>query len=157
MPERLVIDASVAAKWFLKDALEADVDLADDILLAFLAGDIELYAPRLLSYELCGLLAKACAPQGKGGVRRLSKEKAATCVREFFGLPLQISEATEEEGVESLQMAVDYAKKHYDMIYIRLAGKLDCQWCTADGKILQAVPDEFPSHRVLILSTLRQP
>ena len=33
LPDRLVIDASVAAKWFLKDAMESDVDLANDILL----------------------------------------------------------------------------------------------------------------------------
>ena len=120
MPERLVIDASVAAKWFLKDPSEADVDLADDILSAFLAGDIELHAPRILSYELCGLLAKACAPQGRRGARRLSKEKAIAAVQEFFGLPIQISEATMEEGVEALEMAVDYAKRHYDMIYLPL-------------------------------------
>lgn len=157
MTERLVIDASVAAKWFLKDALEADVDLAEDILLALLAGDIELHAPRLISYEVCGLLAKACAHRGRGRASRLTKEKAVVCVREFFGLPIQIAEATAEEGMEALEMAVNYAKGHYDMTYIRLADKLDSKWCTADGKILQAVPGGFPSHRVLILSTLRQP
>ncbi len=40
LPERLVIDASVAAKWFLKDAIESDVDLASDILLACLASHL---------------------------------------------------------------------------------------------------------------------
>jgi hypothetical protein len=35
MADRLVMDASVAAKWFLDD--EHDVDLAEEILLEFLA------------------------------------------------------------------------------------------------------------------------
>ena len=45
MPERMVIDASVTAKWFLKDPLETDTDLADEILIAMLAEDVELHAP----------------------------------------------------------------------------------------------------------------
>jgi hypothetical protein len=31
MADRLVVDALVVAKWFLKDELEADVDLADGL------------------------------------------------------------------------------------------------------------------------------
>ena len=34
MADRVVLDASVAVKWFLKDSLETDTDLADDILVA---------------------------------------------------------------------------------------------------------------------------
>lgn len=52
LPERLVIDASVAAKWFLKDVIERDIDLADDILLACLADEVELHAPQILPYDL---------------------------------------------------------------------------------------------------------
>ncbi len=43
MADRLVIDASVAAKGFLDD--EQDVDLAEEILLEFLAGTIEFQRP----------------------------------------------------------------------------------------------------------------
>ncbi len=39
MAKKMVIDSSVAAKWFLKD--EVDTDLADDLLLSLLAGEIE--------------------------------------------------------------------------------------------------------------------
>jgi predicted nucleic acid-binding protein len=46
MPDRLVIDASVVAKWFLSD--EADKDAADKLLLLLLADEIEMSAPRVL-------------------------------------------------------------------------------------------------------------
>jgi predicted nucleic acid-binding protein len=158
MAERMVVDATIAAKWFLKDALETDTDLADEILIASLAGDVELYAPRIFSYEVCGLLAKACLTRPRGaGTSRLTKENAVQCVRELFALPIRITDATEEEAVEALELAVDYAKGHYDMTYIRLAEELNCQWCTADRKVLQALAKGFPVARVLELSSLREP
>ncbi len=59
MADRYVIDASVAAKWFLKDSFEDHVDLAEGILVDVLAGDIVLHAPRLMTYEVSRLLWKA--------------------------------------------------------------------------------------------------
>lgn len=153
MPEHTVIDSSVAAKWFLED--EDDVDLANDIFAAFLVGDIELHAPYLFSYEVCSLLAKACAPRGKGGRSRISKENAVMCVQRFFDLPIQLYKVTEEECLKALEMTIDCSKGYYDMAYVGLAEKLSCQWCTADEKVLQSVPKNFPSCCVLLLSTLR--
>lgn len=156
MSERMVIDASVAAKWFLQDAMEEDTDLADDILLAFLSDDLELHAPRVFTYEVCSLLKKACQWRlpGTNGFR-LTKDQALCCVHELFGLSICHAEATEAEGCEALEMAVDYSKGHYDMTYVRLAERLDCQWCTADEKADQAVPRAFPHNRVLHLEALR--
>lgn len=156
MAERMVIDASVAAKWFLQDVLEQDTDLADDILVDLLSGDMELHAPRVFTYEVCWVLTKACQrrlPPPNGF--RLTKEQALRCARELFRLPIHLAEATEAEGCEALEMAVDYSKQHFDMTYIRLAQVLDCQWCTADLKVVEAVPPTFPRERVLQLSALR--
>jgi predicted nucleic acid-binding protein len=158
MADLMVVDATVVAKWFLKDPLETDTDLADDILIALLAGDLELHAPRILSYEVSGLLARACLTRPPGtGAARLTKDRAVQCVHEFFGLPIQIADATEDEALESLEMSVTYSKGLYDMTYIRLAQQLDCRWCTADRKVLQALAPGFPAERVLLLSSLRAP
>lgn len=156
MSERMVIDASVAAKWFLQDALEKDTELADDILLAFLSDDLELHAPRIFTYEVCGLLTKACQRRlpGTNGFR-LTKDQALRCAHELFGLSIRFAETTEAEGCQALELAVDYSKKHYDMTYVRLAEILDCQWCTADQKADAAVPKAFPRNRVLHLAALR--
>ena len=157
MSGRMVIDASVAAKWFLKDPSETDIDLADDVLVALLAGDLEIHAPRIFTYEVCGLLTKACQTHDRQTrLPRVTKPLAVASIRELFGLPIHLSEATEEEGAQALEMAVDYSKQHYDMTYVRLAENLDCQWCTADGKALEGIPRSFPRHRVLLLSSLRE-
>ncbi|MBN1488810.1 MAG: type II toxin-antitoxin system VapC family toxin [Phycisphaerae bacterium] len=156
MAEQMVIDASVAAKWFLKDSSEADVDLADQLLVALLADDIEMHAPRVFTYEVCSLLTKACLTRDRQTKEpRLTKRDAAECVRRLFRLPIQHSQASSMEGVEALELAVDSSKTHYDMTYLRLAQELACHWCTADDNAVKAVPANFPVDHILLLSTLR--
>ena len=41
------------------------------------------------------------------------------------------------------------------MTYLRLAEKVDARFVTADKKMLVGVRDDFPSHRVVLLSSLR--
>jgi predicted nucleic acid-binding protein len=155
MTDLAVLDASVAAKWFLKDEHETHVEEAEELLLRLLADDIELYAPRVIYYEVCQLLTKACrARDPSTGTFRLSKENALQAAREFLALPIQILDTTEEEYIEALEVAVDHWRNHADMTYIKLAERLDCQWCTGDDKVLRGVSSAFPSHRVLLLSSL---
>lgn len=155
MTDLLVLDASVAAKWFLKDGMETHTAEADEILLQLLAGDIELYAPRVIYYEVCHLLNRACrVTDPSTGSFRLSKEKAVESAREFFALPVHILDMTEDEYIGALEVAVDYHRGHADMTYIKLAERLDCQWCTGDDKVLKGIASTFPSHYVLLLSAL---
>jgi predicted nucleic acid-binding protein len=149
MPDRLVIDASVAAKWFLRDASEADTDLADHLLRRFLAGDLELFAPEIFPHEVTGFLSKACRRT------RISRTKAADAIRDLFAMPITVTRTDATEQVETLDMSVDFSKKNYDMAYLRLAIRLDCRLCTADEKIMKANPAGFPANRVLLLSSLR--
>lgn len=56
---RLVLDASVALKWFFKDrADEQDGDVASAILKAYTAGRVELLAPAHFLAEMCAVLAR---------------------------------------------------------------------------------------------------
>src|SRR5208283_1812193 len=106
MADQFVVDASVVAKWFLKDELEADVDLADGLLVALLAGDVDLHAPKTLRYEICGLLTKACRVRVPStGKPRLNKIDAVEHMRDFFALPVQFHEAEAEEEVASVELA----------------------------------------------------
>lgn len=158
MRDCMVVDASVAAKWFLRDVMETNIDVANDILLALLTGDLELHAPKTIRYEVCGLLAKACRVPLRGtATKRLEKKDAIGHVRDFFRLPIQIHEATVEEEVEAVEMAADYRKSYYDMSYVRLARQLNCQCCTGDENVAQAVSRGFPHAHVVVLSMLRRP
>ncbi len=157
MAECMVIDASVAAKWFLEDELERDVDLAKRVLGTGLDGILELHAPQIFLYEVCGLLTKACLtrrPQGRGA--RLEKRDAINHVHRLFDMPVQIHGTTLDEAVEALEMAVVYHKTHADMTYVRLARRLNCQWCTADERFFTVIPSDLPSQHVVRLSELRR-
>ncbi len=122
MADTMVVDASVVAKWFLKDELESAVNLANRLLVALLAGDADLRAPKTLQYEICGLLTKACRVRVPStGIPRLSKGDALDHVRDFYPLPLLFHEPGTSEEVESVELAIDHAKSYYDMTYVRLA------------------------------------
>ena len=154
--ERLVVDSSVAVKWFLKDKLEADVDLANEILFQYLSGALELHAPSIFHHEVDGALTRACLTRfERGGPPRMTVENALAALETLGSYPITIHTPTLEERQQILNMAVDYSKGNYDMLYIWLAEQLDCQWCTADDRFLISIREGFPIHRVLLLSSLR--
>lgn len=157
MAERYVIDASVAAKWFLKDSFEDHVDLAEDVLVDVLAGEIELHAPRLMSYEVSRLLWKACISRSaEEGSKRLDVETALSCVETLFDLPVAFADATAQEAGESVELGVQHRKNFYDMTYLRLAEELECRVVTADEKLLRGVSSDFPLDRFVLLTHYRR-
>lgn len=153
MPDRMVIDASVVAKWFLSD--EADRDAADKLLLLLLADDIEMSAPRVLLYEVCGLLTKACLTRDhESGANRLSLQTAEDCVSQLYDLPIHLVDTDANDAKSALEMAVKFHKTFNDMTYVWLAKRLQCQWCTADRKFFEAFPPDFPAQLAVELSSL---
>ena len=73
--KRLVIDASVALKWRLRD--EEATSQADALLDDFLAGRLELLTPTLFDYEIVNALRVAVTRQ------RLSEQDAAAALVDF--------------------------------------------------------------------------
>lgn len=113
MTERLVIDTSVAVKWFIRDTLESNIDLADDLLTAFLEGKLELYAPPVFPFEVCNAFTKACGHRYPGTrLSRLTKQKAAEYMRQLFNLPITIEVLTQDQIIEVIGLAVDYSKTY---------------------------------------------
>ena len=149
MDDKLVIDASVAAKWFLND--EGDADLAIDILMSLLAGVMELHAPRVFVYDVCALIAKARA----GSKPRISRPDGIEAIRKFLGIDVKLFDLTEPGAIRSFELASDSSKTFKDMTYLHLAEHLDCKFCTADTKVTVSVPRTYPLHRIVLLSSLR--
>ena len=156
MAKKLVVDASLATRWFL--TYREDADVAEDILLAILGDEIEAHAPRVFTYEVSHALTKACSTRDPVTKEpRLSPDDADQHVHALFELPITITPATEEEASEALRMGTTFGKKHADMTYLRLAVELDAEWCTADAKVLKGgVPPEFPAQRVLLLASVQE-
>jgi hypothetical protein len=74
--KRIVIDASAALKWRLRN--EEATSQADALLDDFLTGKLELLTPTLFDYEVANALRVAVTRQ------RLSEQDAATALADFF-------------------------------------------------------------------------
>jgi predicted nucleic acid-binding protein len=157
MTDKFVVDASVAVKWFLKDRFEEHVELAEEVLLDFLAGEVELHAPRIMSYEVCRLLWKACLSHGpEKDSKRLDKKTALERAEALFELSLIFAEATVDEAASAIELGARFGKNFYDMTYLHLAEVLSCKVITADEKLLRGVPEDFPLHRFVLLTNFRE-
>ena len=99
MDDRLVIDANVVIKWFLRDSNESEIEKADMILDALMSGDVVLHAPGIFTYEVCGALTKACGHRLSGSrTPRRTKELAVSAIRDLFKLPINIHVTSEQEA-----------------------------------------------------------
>ena len=81
--KRIVIDASVALKWRLRD--EEATGQADMLLDDFLAGNLALLTPTLFDYEIANALRMAVTRQ------RLSEQEAIVWIGDyhFDAIPVQ--------------------------------------------------------------------
>lgn len=153
MLDRLVVDASVAAKWYLKSEHSADV--ADQILESCLQGRLELHAPQLFIYEMCNVFARACDPKyWPDGRARIKREEAIASYRHLLRLPIRYHNPAPELMLRTLELSADSSKRAKDVSYLCLADSLDFGWVTADLSVAKNLPTNAPAHRIVILSTL---
>jgi predicted nucleic acid-binding protein len=149
MPQVLVLDTSVAAKWYLND--EELVDIAEQFLIRLLSKDIEFYAPELLRYELAESLYKAQIPS----TGKFSREYCERSYRHFCELPIKFHHFNNDEMQQVLEFTNRFNKPFYDSCYVWLAEKLDSQWFTNDEKYTKSLPEGFPEERILLLKSLQ--
>ena len=121
----LVIDASVALKWFLQ---EADSDRAADVLNQ---ADL-LIAPELILAEVCDAGWKAV----RAGTARPEQLEIAAA-----RLPAALDELVPlmELAAEAVRAAMEFDHPVYDCFYLVLAGRRDARLVTADRRLLGRV------------------
>lgn len=149
MVERLIIDASVAAKWFLDD--EEDIEKAEQFLIRLLAEEIELHAPEILRYELGNLLTRA----QKNYKRTINREDSEKAYRYFCELPITYHNLSDKDRQEVLSFANQFHRGFYDSSYIWLARSLGTKWLTSDHSYSSNLPTGFPVSNVLPLESSR--
>lgn len=98
--ERYVLDASVAAKWFLND--EDVVDIAEMFLIRFLAKEIVFYAPHILEYELGHIITRA----QRSGSQRIETDQAIEAYRTFSELPIVFCDLSVQDRQTILRSAL---------------------------------------------------
>ncbi len=128
--KRIVIDASVALKWRLRD--EEATSQADALLEDFLAGKLELLTPTLFDYEIANALRVAVTRQ------RLSEQDAAMALTDFAQYTIVRYDFT---GIASLtfHLSGQYQRSAYDSAYLALAQLQGVWFFTGDKRRFNAV------------------
>ncbi|SRR5581483_1240579 len=117
---KVVVDASVAAKWFLPE-------IHSDAAARLLDPAITLYAPDLIVSEFGNILWKK--------VRRaeITSVEAGEILHAFGALPLELSPSSALLA-PAFELAVRLDRSVYDSLYLALAVAEECAMVTADAK-----------------------
>jgi predicted nucleic acid-binding protein len=137
----LVIDASVAVKWFVS---EEGSDKADEVS----ASKYTLLAPRLILTEVANTLAR------KAMQKLITPLEAAEYVRT---LPQFLSGLLDVDGLiePALQNACSHRHPIYDFVYVEAARRRDTMMLTADQKFIAKVEGTDLAKFVISLSDWR--
>jgi predicted nucleic acid-binding protein len=127
LPE-YVVDASVAAKWFLGD--EDEVDHALRVFDDFIEGSIRLAAPEQIHAELGSTLAVAASPSRN----RIQIDAAHAGVSKFAALSIQTT-PSRDLVTEAFDFAVQIRCSVYDALYLVLARRRAIPFINADRKL----------------------
>jgi predicted nucleic acid-binding protein len=130
-----VIDASVAAKWFLPD--EPFSALALELLHRATTGATDFIVPDLFFSECGNILWKAARR------RRLSAEEAQAAIQVIGDLQTLTVPAS---GLleRTLQIARTYDRTFYDSLYVAVAVQKQATLVTADEKLANATAAYLP-------------
>ncbi len=134
--KELVIDASVILKWYLPD--EEFAQKALNILYRHVSGEIALYAPTILPYEILNALIVA------ERMGRVNEEVTKNAFNAFLDLEINfLNPFLDYQGIISL--ARSFGRSVYDASYLAVANKRDIDFVTGDRRLFNAVRKELKS------------
>ena len=130
----VVVDSSVAIKWFV---VEPYSDEARTILNGYKSGEINLLAPDLMSAEVGNIVWK------KHRLQNLDVEDAQAIIDTFKTIGF-IFTPNRALLSEAYNLAVTHDRTVYDMMYVALSKQENCQFITADERMVNAIGTHFP-------------
>jgi predicted nucleic acid-binding protein len=132
-----VLDASVAAKWFLPGAGETLTAEAAGVLEAYAAGRLRLLVPDLFWPETGNILWKAVR---QGRISRTSAEQAIVTLQDRK----LVTAPTAPLLQDAFAIAAAFERTVYDCIYVALAVHANLPLVTADERLANALAARFP-------------
>jgi predicted nucleic acid-binding protein len=133
----IVLDASVAVKWFLPEGAEILATEALALLRRFGKSEIQIIVPDLFWVEFASVLWKA--------IRRRNYPKdsadAALASLKRFNFPTVPSLKLLDNA---FQIATAHGRTVYDCFYVALAVQTNSQLITADERLANALASRFP-------------
>ncbi len=128
----VIVDASVAAKWYLTDEEFADQAIA--LLTQFAAGAAVLFAPGHIRYEVPATIYKAA----HGRTPRIDKGEALRHAERFLQLDLTIVDSS-ALLLLAFDLSDQYGCAFYDGVYIALSQSYQIPFITADAKLYRLI------------------
>jgi len=132
----LVVDASIACKWFLP---EADADRAQRLL----SGRYHLLAPDLLWTEVASVVWKSARR------RLISPDDARRIVRDAITFPVE-THPCEPLLPAALDLALHHDRTVYDALYLALAARESATFVTEDARLVRGLGSRGPVRAVLL-------
>ena len=122
---RWTVDASVAVKWFIPEALSGEAAV-------WLEGDPEIFVPELFFAEIPRVLWKKVVR------RELSETEARTAHRRIGELSYRVV-SDRAVAPAALDLAFTLRRSAYDCIYLAVAAAFEAPLVTADRELRNAV------------------
>lgn len=130
---RLVVDSSVAIKWFI---VEPHSPQARRILTDYQNGAINFHAPDLINAEFGNIVWKKHIFQG------LAADDAQAIINGFTKLSFALT-STANILDDAYRLAITYRRSVYDSLYLALSIREQCRFVTADEKMCNAISSSF--------------
>jgi predicted nucleic acid-binding protein len=132
-----ILDASVAAKWFLRGAAEGLIEQSTALLRDYIGGKVTLAVPDLFWPEFGNILWKATKQT------RVSLQHAAEAIKllRTYGL---LSYPTEMLIEDAFSIAAKFDRSVYDSVYVALAILQNMPLITADERLVSSLSPHVP-------------
>ena len=131
-----VVDASVAAKWYLRD--EDHIAPSLTLLHSYEHGVTPLAAPHFIRYEVARSLLRA------GQQARLTEEDARRQVEHFLSLQNHAQDDPDSRLMAAQTFSVRLRVGFYDALYLALAQELGFRFVTADAELYRRARADLP-------------
>lgn len=128
----IVIDASIAAKWILKNELDTDKAL---LILANHTSSVEkIIVPDLFFYEIANTLATKS---------KMILKELLIALEKIYQAKLNIYHPLEYDVIQATKMAKKYKTSVYDMLYAVVAKVHKTTLITADEQFVKQIGFKF--------------
>jgi predicted nucleic acid-binding protein len=132
-----VLDASVAAKWYLPEKDETLVGPARQLLGQYVRKDIEFIVPDIFWPEFGNIMWKAAR------VRRITPDRSLSGLALLKDLQIP-THSSSDFLAEALQLALVHGRTFYDSLYVALAMRTNTNLITADERLANALAAHLP-------------
>jgi predicted nucleic acid-binding protein len=133
----IIVDASVAAKWFLRDSQEPLLEQAAGLLEDYVTGRVHFLVPDLFWAEIGNILWKSVR------LGRQAKSTAEAALKSLQEHPFTTISSRHLLHT-AFEISTGFDRSFYDSLYIAAAVESRCTMITADQRLATAVSAALP-------------